>query len=84
MENQPLSPVGLSGCSTGCSNLADGIHLTSDLAKLVERWPSLPAHIKAAVMALVATAPTNPPADSNGSGDALPPGFEKKPLPHGD
>jgi hypothetical protein len=43
--------------------LVDGIYLTSDLAKLVERWPTLPAHIKAAVMALVNTAAPNPPGD---------------------
>jgi hypothetical protein len=29
--------------------------LPADLAGLVERWPSLPAHIKAVVMALLAT-----------------------------
>jgi hypothetical protein len=35
-------------------------------------------HIKAAVMALVGTAPSSPPADPKGLDDTLPPGFEEQ------
>jgi hypothetical protein len=67
------------GSSTGSSNPAElVVHLTSDLARLVEKWPTLPSHVKAAVMALVATAETTPPAEQKGLDDALPPGFEKR------
>ena len=58
--------------------MAQNMALTSDLARLVERWPTLPEHIKAAVMALVRTCPTVPPSDPKGLDDALPPGFEKR------
>jgi len=77
LENQPSLTVGLSGCSTGCSSPADSTtHLTSDLARLVEKWPSLPAHIKAAVMALVGTVPVPTSADPKLSDEQLPPGYE--------
>lgn len=73
------------GSSTGSSNQAEpGVHLISELARLVEKWPTLPAHIKAAVMALIATAPSNQPADPKGLDDALPPGFEKRANPGGE
>jgi hypothetical protein len=39
----------LAGCSTSPE-------LPSDLACVVEAWPQLPEHIKAAVLALVGTA----------------------------
>jgi hypothetical protein len=58
--------------------MVQNMALTSDLARLVERWPALPEHIKAAVMALVGTCPTAPPSDPKGLDDALPPGFEKR------
>jgi hypothetical protein len=60
------------GCTGGCTD-------TSELARLVERWPTLPAHIRAAVMALVNTAPpADPSTQPRGLDDSLPPGFEKR------
>jgi hypothetical protein len=47
------------------------------LARIIERWPTLPNHIQAAVMALVGTAPVAPPPDPKRLDDTLPPGFEK-------
>ncbi len=61
-------------CTPGCTNPAD--HL-SDLARLVQNWLTLPAHIKAAVMALVNTAVPTPPADPHGLNDELPLGYER-------
>jgi hypothetical protein len=58
-------------CTPGCTHPAD--HL-SDLARLVQNWPTLPAHIQAAVN----TAPPNPPAQPKGLSDELPPGYERK------
>lgn len=74
LKFRPIDAPAGGGCSTGCSNPPD---LTSDLARLVEKWPTLPEHIKAAVMALVTTASVNPPTDPKGLDDALPPGFER-------
>lgn len=60
-ETQPVRHADAPPSSTGRSETA--IHLTSDLAQLVEQLPTLPAHIKAAVMVQVGTAAPNPPAD---------------------
>jgi hypothetical protein len=77
-ESQGILSGPPAGSSTGSSNSADpGIQLTTDLARIVENWPTLPDHIKAAVMALVATAPNRPPAGPTGLDDTLPPGFER-------
>jgi hypothetical protein len=62
-------------CTPGCTSPADYL---SDLARLVQSWPALPAHIKAAVMALVNTADPTTPAEPNGLGDELPPGYERE------
>jgi hypothetical protein len=64
--------------SDAAPDAATHLHLTSDLARLVEKWPMLPPHIKAAVMALVGIAPASPTVDPKSLDDALPPGFEQQ------
>jgi hypothetical protein len=67
-SNSSIDP----GCTRGCTD-------TSELARLVERWPTLPDHIRAAVMALVNTAPSSDaPPKPNSLDESLPPGFEKR------
>jgi hypothetical protein len=67
--NSRLLPDKMSTISSTSDVPATGIpqnfppHLHSDLARLVEKGPTLPGHIKAAVMALVNTAAPNPPVD---------------------
>jgi hypothetical protein len=41
------------------------------LARIVEAWPTLPAHIKAAVMALVGTTSTSSTTSSTSGDDDL-------------
>ena len=75
LKSQAISSATDPRCTPGCTSPAD--HL-SDLARLVQNWPTLPAYIKAAVMALVNTAAPTSPAEPNGLSDELPPGYERK------
>ena len=75
LKNQAIPPDSDSCCTPSCTNTV--VHL-SDLARLVEKWPTLPAHIKAAVMALVGSAPAPNPNDPKLSDDQLPPGYEAR------
>ena len=50
-----LQPSEIPGCTPGCTSQTETAPIDSDLAKVIGAWPTLPEHLKAAVMALVAT-----------------------------
>ncbi len=49
----------------------------SDLARVVDAWPTLPDPIRRAVLALVGTAAPAAPTAGRDLDDALPPGYER-------
>jgi len=52
-EEQALTADAAPRLPAGCSTPPE---LPPDLARVIDAWPSLPAHIRAAVLALVTTA----------------------------
>ena len=64
--DEGLQPVQVAGCTNGCTRKPENDRgctpaesatepVDSELSKVIGAWPTLPVHLKAAVMALVAT-----------------------------
>ena len=50
-----LEPSEIPGCTPGCTSQTETAPIDADLVKVIGTWPTLPEHLKAAVLALVAT-----------------------------